>query len=540
MSTTPEGTTDPSGGRSRGRWLGLAVLSLGVSIIIVDATVVNVALPTIIRDLGLGTTQAEWINSVYPLVFAALLLTAGRLGDRVGRRRVFLFGVVIFGLASLLAAASQSGGALIAARVLQGVGGAAILPSTLSSVNATFRGRDRAIAFGVWGSVIGGMAALGPLVGGWLVTDVSWRWIFLINVPIGLVCIAGALRFVPETKDEHAEPGIDWPGIVLSSLGLALFVFGLIEGQHYGWWGAKEAWSIGPLSASAGGVSPVPFAFALGVVGIGAFLGVEWRRQQAGRVALLDFRLFRLRSFSLGSATALLVSLGEFGILFVLPLFLQTVLGYSALKTGVVIAAMAAGAFVAGPGAAYFARRFGGRRVVTTGMFLEAVGVGAFALAASTTISEQEIAAILFVYGLGVGLATAQLTSVILIDVPPEHSGQASGLQSTARQLGSALGIAMLGTVLALSLGSFAQSELEGAGVPPARAHVTATAFENSLGTSLIGVRSVPGASAQVTALDDAYVSAVRRTGLLAAGFIVLGLLMSLALPRGKPDSERA
>jgi len=516
--------TDAPAPQGRGRWLGLAVLSLGVSIIIVDATVVNVALPTIIRDLGLGTTQAEWINSVYPLVFAALLLTLGRLGDRVGRRRIFLIGVVVFALASLLAAVSQSGGALIAARVLQGIGGAAILPSTLSSVNALFRGRDRAIAFGVWGSVIGGMAALGPLVGGWLVTDVSWRWIFLINVPIGLLCLVGALRFVPDTKDEHAEPGVDLPGIALSSFGLAFFVFGLIEGQHYGWWSAKDTLSLG-------GMSPVPFAFALGVAGLAAFLRVEWRRQRAGRVALLDFRLFGLRSFSLGSATALLVSLGEFGILFVLPLFLQTVLGYSALKTGVVIAAMAAGAFVAGPGAAYFAGRFGGRRVVSTGMFLEAIGVSAFALAASTTLSEGALAAILFVYGLGVGLATAQLTSVILIDVPPEQSGQASGLQSTARQLGSALGIAMLGTVLALSLGANARSELAAAGVPAAQVQATATAFEDSLGTSLLGVRRQPGATAEATALDDAYVAAVRRTGLLAAGFIVLGLLMSLALP---------
>ena len=298
---------------------------------------------------------------------------------------------------------------------------------------------------------------------------------------------------MPETKDEHAEAGVDWPGIVLSSLGLGFLVFGLIEGQHYGWWTAKEDWSIGPLAASAGGRSPVPAAFALGVLGIGAFLGVERRRQQAGRITLLDFRLFRLRSFSLGSATALLVSLGEFGILFVLPLFLQTVLGYSALKTGVVIAAMAAGAFVAGPGAALFARRFGGRRVVTTGMALEAIGVATFALSASTTMTEGEIAGILFVYGLGVGLATAQLTSVILIDVPPEHSGQASGLQSTARQLGSALGIAMLGTVLALTLGSAARTELKAAGVPAAKTEVTATVFEDSLGTSLLATRARTG-----------------------------------------------
>lgn len=518
--------------QGRGRWIGLAVLSLGVSVIIIDATVVNVALPTIIRDLGLSANQAEWINSVYPLVFAALLLTLGRLGDRVGRRRIFLIGIGIFALASLLAAVSQSGGALIAARVLQGVGGAAILPSTLSSVNALFRGRERAIAFGVWGSVIGGMAALGPLVGGWLVTDVDWRWIFLVNLPIALVCVVGALRYVPDTKDPSAVKGTDVPGVLLSATGLALVIFGLIEGRSYGWWAAKKDWSLGPVSASVGGASPVPFAFALGALVLVTFLLVERRRQRAGRVALLEFALFRLRSFSIGSATALIVSLGEFGLLFVLPLFLQTVLGYSALKTGVVIAAMAAGSFIAGPGAAALSQRFGARRVVSTGMLLEAIGVGAFALGASTTIGELEIAAILFVYGLGVGLATAQLTNVILVDVPPEHSGQASGLQSTARQLGSALGIAMLGTVLALSLGNGAERELAQAGVPPAQTQVTAAVFEESLGTSLAAARARPGGQTTVTALEDAYVSAVRRTGLLAAGFILLGLLMSLSLPR--------
>jgi EmrB/QacA subfamily drug resistance transporter len=524
----------------RGRWFGLAVLSLGVSVIIVDATVVNVALPTIIRDLGLGTTQAEWINSVYPLVFAALLLTFGRVGDLIGRRRTFLIGLTIFAVASVLAAVAQSGAALIAARLLQGVGGAAILPSTLSSVNALFRGRDRAIAFGVWGSVIGGMAALGPLLGGWLVTDVSWRWIFLINIPIGLLCAVGALRFVPENKDEHAQRGFDLPGVWWSTLGLGFLIFGLIEGQHYGWWSTSEAWSVGAVSVGVGGISPVPFAFLVGSLGLAAFALTEVSRSRAGKPSLIDFSLFRIRRFGLGNATALLVSLGEFGILFVLPLFLQTVLEYSALKTGVVIAALAAGSFVAGPAAAYFAQRYGGRRVVTTGMAFEAVGISAFALSVSASVSEAAIAVILFVYGIGVGLATAQLTSVILIDVPTAQSGQASGLQSTSRQLGSALGIAMLGTVLALGLGSNARAELKGADVAQPAVERTATAFEDSLGTSLIGVRQQPTASAQVTALENAYVDAVRRTGLVAAGFIVLGLLMSLALPPGKPGGEPA
>ncbi|MBP1706025.1 MAG: drug resistance transporter, EmrB/QacA subfamily, partial [Chloroflexi bacterium] len=220
----------------RGRWLGLATLSLGVSMIIVDATIVNVAVPSIIRDLKLDSTTAEWINTTYALVFAALLVTLGRLGDVSGRRRMYLLGLLVFIGASVLAGAAQNGEQLIAARILQGVGGAMILPSTQSILNANFRGRDRAIAFGIWGSVIGGMAALGPLLGGWLTTYFSWRWAFFINIPVGLVAIAGTLAYIGESKDEDARPGFDLPGFLLITFGLGAFVFGLIEGRNYGWW----------------------------------------------------------------------------------------------------------------------------------------------------------------------------------------------------------------------------------------------------------------------------------------------------------------
>jgi MFS family permease len=215
----------------RTRWLGLASLALGLAMIIVDATIVNVAIPSIIEDLGLQLTDAEWVNTVYSLVFAALLVTVGRLGDLYGRKRIYLGGLALFVGASLLCASAPSGTLLIAARALQGIGAACILPSTLSSVNAMFRGRERALAFGIWGSVIGGMAALGPLVGGWLTTDFSWRWAFYINLPIGLVAGTIALLTVPETRDPSAAPGIDLIGIVTSAIGFAALVFRLDRGR---------------------------------------------------------------------------------------------------------------------------------------------------------------------------------------------------------------------------------------------------------------------------------------------------------------------
>jgi MFS family permease len=197
--------------KKRNRWLGLLALTIGVAMIIVDATIVNVAIPSIIRDLGIGITQAEWANSIYSLVFAALLISVGRIGDVTGRRRVFIWGLLVFLAASLVTALAPSGTVLLIGRLLQGVGGALILPSTLSIVNTTFRGRERAIAFGIWGSVIGGMAALGPLAGGWFVTNLSWRWAFYVNLPVGALALAGGFLFVDESRDPEVRPGTTRP-----------------------------------------------------------------------------------------------------------------------------------------------------------------------------------------------------------------------------------------------------------------------------------------------------------------------------------------
>src|SRR5665647_2444941 len=237
--STVESTLNPQ------RWKAMPIIALAVSIIIMDATVVNVVLPVLIRDISLTASDAEWINSVYALVFASLLITLGRIGDIFGRRRLLIIGILIFGVASVLAASSHSGTTLIAARLLQGVGGAMILPATLSTVNALFTGRERGIAFAIWGSTIGGMAAVGPVVGGWLTTDFSWRWAFLINIPIVLIVLIGTLVWVPETKDPHVERGVDILGAVLSIAGLSGIVFALIESQRYGWGMATAPLTIG-------------------------------------------------------------------------------------------------------------------------------------------------------------------------------------------------------------------------------------------------------------------------------------------------------
>jgi EmrB/QacA subfamily drug resistance transporter len=536
-----EPTAEPSSSSASAdphRWLGLVVISLAVAVIIADATIVNVAIPTIIRDLQITTADAEWVTSVYSLVFAALLITVGRLGDVHGRRRLLLIGIVVFVAASLGCAVSQSGTELIAARVIQGIGGAMLLPSTLSTLNATFSGRDRAIAFAVWGSTIGSMAAVGPLLGGWLTTTFSWRWAFGINIAIGAVIVTGLLTVVRESREEQTRRGLDVPGSLLSAVGLAGVVFALIEGQRYGWWSAS-ANAANDLGWTAT-ISPIVPAALLGLVALVAFVVVERRRSAAGNIVLLDLTLFAIPSFRNGNIAALIVSLGEFGLLFGIPLFLQNILGLSAVRTGVVLLALAAGSFLAAPAAPQLTGRWGARAVVRAGLLLEIIGVAGFALSVDVTASTWRFVPWLFVYGLGVGLATAQLTGVILADVPVAKSGQASGTQSTSRQIGSAFGVAIIGAVLVATLSAGATDRLEQTGLPVAARTAVVDAATASAGASIAVLRAQQGPqSPTVVALESAYVSAMRTVGLVAAGFLLVGLLASLSLGRGD-DTGRA
>ena len=561
MTTTATPTTAPSMATSgRGRWIGLAMLSLGVSMIIVDATIVNVAVPSIIKDLNLDLTAAEWVNTSYALVFAALLVTLGRIGDVIGRRRMYLGGLVVFLIASVLAGTAQTGEWLIAARLLQGVGGAAILPSTQSILNANFRGKDRAIAFGIWGSVIGGMAAVGPLLGGFLTTYVSWRWAFFINIPIGLIAIAGTLRYIGESRDEHAKPGFDFPGFILITLGLGGIVFALIEGQTYGWLQPKRPFTVAGWTWPSTEVSIIPFILVGGAIALVLFAIVELRRRRAGKFYLFDFTMWRYPGFRYGNLAGTIVSLGEFGLLFVLPLFLQAVLGLSAFETGALLISLAVGSFFAAPGAAAMAKRFGPRRVVTAGMALEAIGILWTTLLISSDVNVWLFVPPLFIYGLGVGFATAQLTSIVLGDVPPRESGLASGTNSTMRQVGSALGIAILGTVLAAGLSSGVRTQLaeHAPQVPEAAREGFAIAIEQSAGQAITAFRGDPAQlvgsglvpaefesflsspaakpvlEQVVTAGEDAFVDAARTAGFVALGFVLLGLLFSFLLPKQK------
>jgi EmrB/QacA subfamily drug resistance transporter len=515
------------------RWLGLIVVGLGVALIIVDSTIVNVAIPPIIRDIGLTSTEAQWVQEVYTLVFASLLLVWGRLADRYGRRLLFLLGTGTFAAASVLAALSQSGPELIGSRVAQGVGGAMMLPTSLSLLNAGFRGRDRGIAFAVWGSTIGAAGALGPLLGGWLTTAFSWRWAFGINIPFGLAVLLGTLAFVAESRDEGASRGNDLLGALLSVLGCGGIVFGFIEGRQYGWLRLAHPLSLGGVSWPPQ-VSPVPVAFAVGVAALALFVAAELHRGRRGKVVLLDLRLFRIPSFRNGNLAAAIVSLGEFGLLFSLPLWFENVRGYTAFQTGLALLPLAIGSLVSSGLAVQLGARRGAVFVVRLGIVLEALAVIGIGIVVGSTTPWWETTPPLFVYGMGVGLATAQLTGVTLMDVPVESSGQGAGTQSTTRQVGSAFGVAVLGTVLFGALTrQLSDALVQHLPLLAGYRDAIVDAVQQSAGAVIVGLAHDPRTALIAEYARDAFSEATRWTAFCAAAFLILGLLTTLSLGRG-------
>lgn len=529
------------------RWRALAVLAAGLSMIVLDGTIVGIAMPELISALSLSLADATWVSAIYSVIFAALLLTLGRVGDRFGRRRLFLIGVTLFVLASLTAALATGAGTLIASRAAQGVGGAAILPATLSITNTMFRGRERAAAFGVWGAVMAGMAAVGPLLGSWLTTAFDWRWIFLVNLPLGALILAGALAMVPESRSHATTRGFDVGGLVLSTLGFGSLVFGLVMGTSLGWWTPTAQFALGSLTwPTTAAVALPPVAIAVGV-GLLVTL-VLWEARRGGRNgnaaqggpgardAILDLTLFRLPTFTWGNLTALTIAVGEFALLFVLPLYLTAAQQLTLIEAGWVLAALALGAVAAGGSARHLAARLGAPGTVILGLVLELAGAVAVALHVKDLGHPVVLAGCLVVYGVGLGLASAQLTSTILVDVPVDRSGMGSALQSTSRQLGAAIGAAVAGSALASGLASAIPAALDGvAGLPAQAADGIGTAAIDSVGGSIAAL-AAEGTSGQlgalgpdvVAALHSGFANATSGSVWLAVAFLLVGLLGSI------------
>ncbi|GKT30594.1 Major facilitator superfamily like protein, partial [Aduncisulcus paluster] len=342
------------------KWLGLAAIALGVALIVVDTTIVNVIIPSIVRDLGVTSAQAQWVQESYAIVFAALLLLVGRISDILGARSVFLTGVVVFGATSLLAGMAATGGWLVLARFLQGAGAALILPTSLALLNAQFTGKERGQAFAVWGSTIGAATALGPLLGGWLSEHASWRWAFGINIPLVAVICIGALVFIPRSQRTQAK--VDVAGAVLSIIGLGLLAFGLIDGRTYGWIHSTEPFEL----------LGVRWTFDLSPVALTRDIDPGQPTK-----ALMDVRLFSIGSFRNGNIATLIIGMGEFGIVAVLPLWLQFAQGYSPVQAGLALVPIALGSFAASGASFAMTSRISALGLVRIGLALEALGLAA-------------------------------------------------------------------------------------------------------------------------------------------------------------------
>jgi EmrB/QacA subfamily drug resistance transporter len=520
------------------RWLGLVAIALGVALIVVDTTIVNVIVPSIVRDLGVTSVQAQWIQESYAIVFAALLLLVGRVADILGARRVFLCGVLVFGATSLLAGLAPTGGLLVVARFLQGAGAALILPTSLSLLNASFTGKARGQAFAVWGSTIGAATALGPLLGGWLSEHASWRWAFGINIPLVVVICLAALAFLAPSPRVPAR--VDVLGAVLSIVGLGLLAFGLIEGRTYGW-----IRSIAPFEAFGlswtHGQSPVLVALVLATTALIAFVirQVALSRGAApGQPthALMDVRLFSIGSFRNGNVATLIIGLGEFGIVAVLPLWLQFALGYSPVEAGLALVPIAVGSFVASGASFAMTPRVTPLGLVRLGLALEAVGLAALGVIARPASPWWELATALFVYGIGVGFATAQVTNVVLAEVPEPSAGQGSGVQSVFRQLGSALGIAVLTTTFFSVLGARLSAGLVTLGLPEDQSATLTRAVVGSAGAAIDGLAVRPQTAPVADAAREAMAHGISLGAYLAAGFLLAGLLATsfIGSPAGR------
>ena len=411
------------------RWLVLVIVCLAQFMVVLDATVVNIALPSIQRGLHFSDADLQWVVNAYTLVFGGFLLLGGRAADLLGRRRLFVAGVALFSVASLLNGLSQSSSMLIAGRALQGLGGALVSPAALSILMTSFPGtQERTKALGVWSAIVAGGAAAGLLLGGVLTDLLSWQWIFFVNVPVGVVALAAALRFVPESRDEHAHRAFDVAGAITVTGGLIVLVYAIVKAQAFGWGSTRTLVMLGA-------------AVAL----LAAFVAIE-RRSAA---PLIRLNIFRTRTLTAANAAMMFVASGMFSMFFFASLYVQELMGYSPLRAGLAFLPVTAGIMI-GAGIAQVAiRRFGPRPVPVVGLLLATFGMVWLTGLPVHGSYVSDLLAGLFPMALGMGLTFVPVTLLATAGVPAEDSGLASGLLNTSQQVGGALGLAILSTLAA-------------------------------------------------------------------------------------------
>jgi EmrB/QacA subfamily drug resistance transporter len=433
------------------RWVTLTIVIIAAMISSLDNTVLNVAIPSILRDFHTDLPAVQWVVSGYALTFATLLIIGGRLGDVYGHRRCFMVGATLFGLGSLMASLATSVPTLlIGEAVIEGIGASLMLPATTAILSTTFQGRERATAFAAWGAAVGSAAAFGPAVGGFLTTYYSWRWALRINVVVAPAAVIGALLFVHRDGRPDRRPRLDLPGAVLIGAGMFMLVFGLSEGSAYGWFKPRKAFSINGrrLLPASSPVSVVIIVFVLGGVILTGFYFVERFKERTDRSPLFEFGQLRHLGYRYGLLTSTVAAMANLGLIFVLPVVLQDGNHLSAATTGLWLIPFGLFIIVGAQMGGGLARHWPPHVVIRLGLVFESSGLVAVALAVSPGVSLLALVPGFFLFGVGYGFASSQLVNVVLSDVPRDKAGVASAANTTARQVGAALGVAVMGAIL--------------------------------------------------------------------------------------------
>lgn len=518
-------------------WLVLLVLTTGFFMIMLDTTIVNVAIPAMSAGLNTTLDQILWVINAYVLVYAVLLITAGRLGDLFGQRTLFAVGLFIFTVASALCGFSQNPTQLIAARVLQGIGGALLTPQTLAILTTIFPPERRGAAFGIWGGVAGLATLAGPTLGGAIITYVNWQWIFFINVPVGTLALIATFLVIPDLRPGR-QHGWDIVGIMVATAGLFGIVFGLIEGERYNW-GQIDGFGI-----------TIPELIGLGVVLMVVF--VIWERYQ--REPLMPLSLFKERNFAVANWISAAISFGMLSTFLPFTIYLQSARGFSALVAGLTMAPMSVTSMFTAPIAGRLADRVGGKYILMTGIALFTIGISGLVLVAGPDSTWINFLVPAVVAGGGIGMTFAPLTTVAMRNIKPQVASSASAVLNTIRQLGAVIGSAVIGAVLQNQLGTslHAQAVSHAGSLPPSFRDQFIAAFTNistkgfQIGTGQTGA-SLPGnippdVKARLAAIAhdvfvSGYLDAMKHTFVVPITFLVLTLLTATLIKR-RPRTE--
>jgi EmrB/QacA subfamily drug resistance transporter len=499
---------------AKNRWWILGITSLALFFIQLDVTIVNTAMPSIMNYFTSDISSLEWVLNAYVLTFAVLLITWGRFGDLRGRKFLFLVGVAIFVVASAACSYAPSMNFLIGARAFQAIGGAAIMPATIALVTVTFTGKDRGTAFGIWGGTAGLASAIGPTLGGFLVQNFSWHYIFLINVPIGIIILALAWFKVQESTDPGATRRFDWGGVAAITACLFCLSFALIQGQSYGW---TSATIIALLVVS--------------VVSLVAFIFWEGR----AKVPLLQLNLFRNAVFTAGNVAGLLLMFAMIASLFLFALFLQLSLGLSPLEAGIMLTPISAAALVCAPLSGRLSDKFGSRWFVCLGFI--SIGVSLLLMGNLTSsMDKMSLIGPLLLLGAGMGLIMAPITSAVMARVPPEQAGSASGVLSTTRQIGSVLGISVIGAVFTNNLVSNLTGAVTGLPIPPsAKEQILANFSGGTLSMGAMGPQGTGPFAEQAAALfRQAFAESVSSSLFVPMVLCFVGAVVAAVFLKGK------